>query len=315
MRRGLVLLAKTVISLALMAWVVRSLDLSSLKRVATGIGWPLVLAAFALTVLQVVLLGLRWHRIVHWLGASLPVAEAIRWSFVGVFFNQAMPSSVGGDAVRMWYLHRQRLAAGVAFASVAIDRLTGLTLLGLMVSVATLLRWEVLGHHAFAIPMLAVGPTLTIALVALVALGRRPPGWLPENLTTGLKVTTGGLEGLVKTPWIFAEAVVLGMAGTFVAILAAMVLGIGLGLQAGLVDYLAIVGGAVLLAVLPVSLGGWGLRETAMVVLFGAIGVAPEQALALSLTWALLPVLVSLPSGVAWWRLRPAADSRPQVPT
>lgn len=307
MRKWLMQVLKIAISLSLMAWVLTSLDLAALSSLAIGIGWRPVLAAVALTVLQGLLLGWRWHRIIHWLGAWLPPSQAVRWVFIGIFFNQAMPSSVGGDAVRIWYLHRLRMPPGVAFASVAIERLTGLMLLGLMVSAATLLRWNVLGPHAFAIPMVAAGPVLVGGLVLVAWVGRRPPRWLPPTLANSLRLTSDGLSGLLRTPWIFLEAVLLGVAGTFVAILAAMVLGHGLGLDAGVADYVALVGGAVLLAVLPVSVGGWGVRETAMVGLFGAIGVKPEVALALSLIWASLPLLVSLPAGLAWWRMRPVA--------
>jgi len=311
MRKAVVLAAKVSISLGLMAWVARSLDGQALWRAASGIGWPLLILAVALTVLQCVLLGWRWHRIIGWLDARIPPGDAIRWVFIGVFFNQAMPSSVGGDAVRIWYLHRQRVPAGVPFASVAIERLTGLVLLGWMVSVATAWRWEVLGRHAFAVPMVVVGPALTVGLVALAVIGRRPPRWLSPTLAASLRATGQGLAGLLRSPWVFGEAVLLGMAGTFVAILAAMALGAGLGLPAGLADYTALVGGAVLLAVLPVSLGGWGVRESAMVALFGTIGVRPEPALALSLIWALLPLVVSLPAGLLWWRVRPVDEPAP----
>jgi uncharacterized membrane protein YbhN (UPF0104 family) len=78
-------------------------------------------------------------------------------------------------------------------------------------------------------------------------------------------------------------------------------LGLGLGIALAFPVYVALVGGATLLSVLPISLGGWGVREVGMVTLFGAVGVAPERALALSLIWGFLPLLICVPAGLLWW--------------
>jgi glycosyltransferase 2 family protein len=55
-----------------------------------------------------------------------------------------------------------------------------------------------------------------------------------------------------------------------------------------------------LASMMPVSIGGWGLRETAMVYSLGLIGIAPEQALLLSVLIGLLNIVISLPGGVLW---------------
>ena len=88
-------------------------------------------------------------------------------------------------------------------------------------------------------------------------------------------------------------------------------LGRALGIEAGFAVYIAMVGGAVLLTALPVSLGGWGLREAGMVTLFGSVGVPAEPVLAMSIVWGLLPLVVSMPAGLLWWvsRHSDAADA------
>jgi glycosyltransferase 2 family protein len=105
------------------------------------------------------------------------------------------------------------------------------------------------------------------------------------------------------------EVVGLGLAANLTGLLAAAVLGYALGIEVGLVGIVALVGGAVLLSILPVSLGGWGLREAGMVALFAGVGVPAEPVLAMSLVWGLLPLLVSLPAGLLWWVNRHSPDT------
>ena len=84
----------------------------------------------------------------------------------------------------------------------------------------------------------------------------------------------------------------------------ANVLGLSVDIGLRFPAYVVLVAGAALLNVVPISLAD-GELEVSMVALFGAVGVAPERAFALSVLWGLLPLLISLPSGLAW--LAPAA--------
>ena len=93
----------------------------------------------------------------------------------------------------------------------------------------------------------------------------------------------------------------LGIAASLTGIVAAYVLGLDLGIELSFPAYVVLVGGATLFAVLPISLGGWGVREVGMVALFGAVGVSPERALTLSVLYGVLPLLISLPGGLSWW--------------
>ena len=92
------------------------------------------------------------------------------------------------------------------------------------------------------------------------------------------------------------------MVASFTGLLAAYLMGEGLGVAIGLPAYIVLVGGSVLLSVLPISLGGWGVREVSMVTLLGGVGASAEQALALSLLWGVLPLLISVPAGLLFWR-------------
>ena len=284
-------------------WVVSWIDVGQLRAVLSRLDIGTITWAAALLAAQSLIFAWRWHRIVRRLGGELPPSKSLLWILVGQFFNLALPTSVGGDALRIWALHRHGTAAGVAFSSVAVERSTGVVILGLMVSVSVMLLPSSV-TDGFFLTLVSIGPLLLIVLVLLAFADGVPLGRLPASLTVLVVQLARALRRLAATPSLL-ELVVLAVAASTLGVAAAYVVGRGLNIDLPFTAYLAFVGGASLLAALPISVGGWGVREAGMVALFATAGVAPEAALALSLIIGALPAVVALPGAMAWW-LQPA---------
>lgn len=319
-RKLLAGLAKLLVTALLIGWLAHTVNFVSLRDAIVRLDKRAIAAAFLLVVLQTLILGWRWHRIVHWLGARWPFGDAVRWVFVGLFFNQVLPSSVGGDAVRMWVLHQRGVPGSVAFGSVAIERGTGVLMMGLMISACAWILGPALQDGVVATPLLLAGPALLALLTLAAVLDKAIGAWLPRPIASALGGLGAGLRQIARTPSALFEVAAFGAAATLSGILAAVVLGRSLGIDASLPTYIAMVGGAALLSVLPLSLGGWGLREAAMVTLFASVGVPAEPVLTMSVVWGLLPLIVSLPAGAFWWTARRAGhglgeDRTPSTPT
>lgn len=301
MRKSVFLtISKAALSVLLIWWLTASVDLNRLRSSAAELSPETLAGATALFVLQALILGWRWHRIVVLLGGKLPPVKAVEWVFVGLFFNQALPTSVGGDITRMWNLHRLGTAHGLAFASVAIERVTGIAALGLMISLCVPTVWDHLTPQ-MRIPLIVVGPALVMALGVLAFIDQLAAAWLSGRVLKQAAALASGLRIVMKSGKATLEIAMLGGLASLVVICAASVLGRDLAIDLPLSTLVVVVGGAVLFSVLPISLGGWGVREATMVTLFNTVGVATESALALALIWALLPLLVSLPAGLLWW--------------
>ncbi len=144
-------------------------------------------------VLQTAIIGWRWHRIVRFLGGSLPPVKAIHWVFEGLFFSQTLPTSVGGDVVRIWNLHRHGSAPGVAF-SVAIERGTGVVLLGLLVTLCLPTVWISLSDPLLRAALLAVGPCLLAGLVFVAGGYKSLVKWLPGPARYGVSVANAWVD-------------------------------------------------------------------------------------------------------------------------
>src|SRR6478609_5501539 len=102
MRRILLSTIKIVISAALLYLALRKVNLSELaSRInLASLGW--IGMAIAVTFLQIFVGVLRWRAVSAACGAPLGTMQAMRYNVIGTFFNQTLPSSIGGDAVRLW---------------------------------------------------------------------------------------------------------------------------------------------------------------------------------------------------------------------
>jgi len=82
--------------------------------------------AVAVTFLQIFVGVLRWREISEECGAPLGLRQAMRFNLIGTFFNQTLPSSIGGDAVRLWLVARGGAGWRAATYSIFVDRAIGL---------------------------------------------------------------------------------------------------------------------------------------------------------------------------------------------
>jgi uncharacterized membrane protein YbhN (UPF0104 family) len=306
MKRTVLTLTKLLVSVGLIAWIGRSIDAAALMNALRLVSMSSLAFAAGLVALQSLTIGWRWHRIVALLGGKLPAHKAVEWAFVGLFFNNVLPTSVGGDAVRIWLLRSGGATLRLAVASVVIERGTGIALLGLLISACVPMIWATVPDQSMRVALAATGPVLCAALVLAAFADKLVSGRMPASVARPFIVLGEGLRSLGEHPRSLLEIAALGILASLTGLVAAIVLGESLGIGLSLPAYIGLVGGALLLAVLPVSLGGWGVRELAMVALLGAAGVSTERALALSLVWGLLPLAVSLPFGLLWWLRGPA---------
>jgi glycosyltransferase 2 family protein len=302
-QRAFSALGRACITGGLLWWVISFIDVGQLRVALSRLDTATTVFAAVLVALQSLLIAWRWQRIVRRLGGELPASKSLLWVLVGQFCNLALPTSVGGDALRIWSLHRHGTAAGVAFSSVAVERATGVVILGLMVSLSVASIESDVPDSIF-LALVCVGPLLLTALALLAFADSLPLTWFPSWLAAPLVGLARALRLLAAAPSSLLELMALSAAASTAGIAAAYVVGRSLQIDLPFAAYVAFVGGAALLALLPVSLGGWGVREAGMMALFATSGVASEAAVALSLVFGILPAAVALPGAVAWWLQR-----------
>lgn len=302
MKRWLLTGLKFALSGFLIAYLFNRIGIESAVERLTSSEPGLFVGAVAIMVLQFGLAVLRWNAVLAALGAPLPFVSALRLIFIGGFFSQTLPSSVGGDAVRMYGSYKAGMPLAAAVNSVLLER--GATVLSLLLMVAVLQPFA--GARLSAAAPAWVFPLLCViaigGVIVLMFLDRLPASLSSWKLVRGLAYLATHTRRLFLAPRHWSKTLFWCLIGHINLSLCAHVLALSLGLGGAirLTDSLVLIPLVILITTLPISIAGWGVRELAMVQAMGLIGIPAESALALSVLLGLTSVLVSLPGGVVW---------------
>ena len=271
----------------LLAWLVARADRAAFLDLLSGahVGWLLIAAA--LIPLQVLLCAARWRRMAVDLGLPLPRRVAVREYALSIFLNQVLPGGMTGDAIRVWRHRAGHGSVGAPLRAAIAERATG-QVAHLLLTLAGLLLWSEL--HGGSAPPGAIG--LVTALLGIAALALALPGRLP-----GLGQTASDARIALGTPDRLAfHAVTSGLLlVTFIGGFAASAAAIGQPLGWGLLTAIPLV---LLAMAIPLSVGGWGLREVSATAVLAFLGWAPEEALALSAVYGLSVLIGALPGAL-----------------
>jgi len=300
--QGVAFAFKIAIAFACFWYVLRHIDTAELQRTLPGIDMRWSMLAIALLVLQIPLVGLRWLLIAKILAMR---GRQLTWVWMSVaagiaqFFGQILPI-VAGDGVRVWFLARFSNNLRDAAISVVIDRCVGIGVL-LAFTLGILLLPSNFGAFdqdrdkvVIALAAMLVFGILCLAVSA--RLGPKLTGWRYgrwiERFFSGARAAVFGSR----------SAAILGIGCMIhtLTIAAVWSLGQAQGLALSLADAAVLFAVMIGVALVPFTVGGWGLRELAMVTLFGNHGLTPERALIFSMYFGLTSILASLPGALAW---------------
>lgn len=249
----------------------------------------------------------RWAALLNAFDKPLSHFRMLRIQYMALFAQLFLPSSIGGAAVRTGMLYRSGIPIGVAVNSVVLDRLVaffGLALLAVVFLPSIALSLSVVSDTRMLIiaSSVAIGGALAVVIAALTY---RPISyWWALLKRTPLRHLLEPLEHAavrLTAPRTVFTAFAFSLGGQLFAILAIYMLAMGNRLNVQLLDCILIMPPVMLISALPISIAGWGVREGAMVVAFGLLGVPHEDALGLSLQFALIGYIAATPGALAWF--------------
>lgn len=261
---------------ALLAYLALTLDLRALTHTLTGLDAGCWATAVALYAASQLVSSYRWARLARAAGFVESDAQAAGHYFAGAFVNLALPTSLGGDALRALRLARRgglndRILAG---CTVAVDRVAGLSALLLLGAVGLLAVRQGWGSGALA--------GLALAAFGLHALGAGMASRLAPRSSDRSPGPQRFLAPYVEQPRVLAAAAALSWVVQLLNIATVVWLGAALGLRIPLATYFAAVPAVAVLAILPLSISGLGAREVGLAML---LPVTAEQAASLGLLW------------------------------
>ncbi len=307
MKRGALVVLKVAVSLGLLGYLFATTDLEALlQRVRTG---DLLLLAAAVF-LYAAMLGLstwRWGLLLSAQGYPAPLRDLSASYLVATFFNNFLPSNIGGDVIRIRDGSRLTGSTTASVAIVAIDRILGFGALYFLAAAAFALggtevrelagaRAVVVGLGGFFVVLAYVffQPGTARRVMAATRLNRI--GWARDRFETVQAAVHVYRKELPTVFLALGASVALQVLIVFYFFAVAHSLRIPLPLSACFL----IVPLCTLVQAIPVSFNGWGIRESLFIVYFAQVGLSRDSALAFSLVGASLIVLLSLSGAVVW---------------
>jgi glycosyltransferase 2 family protein len=292
--------AKLVLSIGVLGYLVYRLDFNRLRGDLFAVDPAMFALALLLLAVQIFVSNSRWMLIMHSLDVSIGWLAGLRILMISLWFNQMLPSSAGGDVVRVWLLRRRGVPWSQAVRGVMADRFTALLgLVALMVAGLPFLFMRVhdsAAHLAIG-GLAAAGVAGTIFLLTLDRWPKRIAefGPMPGFVRFGTLVRFLLLQ-FQRRELLFGSSIFIHL------LTVASCFALAMGLQADLTvfDALVFFPPVILLTAVPISISGWGVREGAMVACLALAGVSAPKALAISLLAGILSVIIGIAGGIVW---------------
>lgn len=315
-------LLKLAVSAVLVWLILRRFSWEELRAQVVATQPTALLVPFAIIVSSNLLGALQWSWILRSRGLGMGFGRLLRAYWVGLFLNNFLLGSVGGDVYKVYSLGRDAGQLGRVAGATIVDRMVALAALCTLTLVAALAALHST-HVPTGLAVLTVAMSLAIMLGAGVLLhdrlgealtawvGRWPFGHWSDRLSRLL----GHLRDFRNKPQVLNGAFVISLVIQASRVVAHYFVGqaMGWGLQpAELAKFFVVIPILGLLIALPISIGGWGVREWAGVALFAPMGHGGEEAVTLLALTAFLTVASSLAGAVLLVAIRKRPSQAPE---
>lgn len=284
---------RLLISVGLLTWLAWQTDWRKIGKGFSQLRLELWVLALGLLTLTQIVSSFRWQVLARPLGFNRPTRQMIGFYFIGMYFNLLLPTSVGGDVVRAWYLDGGSGKKLNAFFSVFLDRLCGLWVLLVLACLGVLLS-------PLPLPGWITGTVWGCALCGLLGTLSLPlMGKYHARATGKLQRILQALQALPSLNflvWPILLSVVVQVANVFLV----WVLGEAIGAPVPASYYWILVPMVSLLTMLPISVGGAGVREVTTALMLAPLGVSEGIGLTLAILWFAVTAAASLLGGLVY---------------
>ncbi len=292
---------KVAVTLGVVAWLFTQIDSLHLRTLLGKANLSILLAGTALTALLPILGALRWFFILRYMGMRFELREIIHWTYIATFFNQLLPATVGGDGLRVFFASRNGESLKRLLYSVILDRVAMFISLAILLMfsapwfISQLPSTTLLGIQALLGSAVIVASVLLMTADQLpISLSKFPPiKWLGELSQDARLLFLTVKSCIVITALSFTSLLIIMVSiWLFVVSFGAV--------STPAFEFLPLMPPVVAASTLPISFGGWGTREVAMVSICASIGISPEVAILSSVWLGIASILTNLPGAALY---------------
>lgn len=297
---------KIAITTLLFVYIFRKTDFHEFGSTLGHASLVILIAGFIVLWLGHYICIFRWRMLMRPLMPVLSLSNLFGIYCIGLFFNLAFPTLIGGDVVKMYYAGKPSKRFSQSFAATFLDRDAGMFAMMIIASVVILI-------HPVAVPGIRISFIIWSAFAAFVLgnIGIFAPSchrWLTAflqrlgmpKMAAKVDMISSAFQIMGRHPSLLLVSLLISFINQLLVIAVTWIMALGLRLNVSPSYFLIFVPIITLISMIPISLNGMGLRELAFQSLFGAVGVLPASCIALGVLSSAVLILSSLPGGVIY---------------
>lgn len=299
---------KFAISIALMVWILQGVDLTETLAIIGSANVFVLLFAFLFKLFGYYISAIRWRLLLRAQGADASIPFLIGSYWVGFFFNNILPSSIGGDVIRVYDSWRSGADRATALTVIFVDRFQGILALMFIVLVMLLIPSPLTAN----IPLTGLGVFLgligMLVLCWLIFVTPRTLSnwvgrieWKPvQKISATLGKIAIAFEVFQKKKRVLFNALWLSFLLQINVVVYHYIVAVALNLDVPFYSYFITIPVITLVITLPISINGIGVREQLFIAFFAAFAVPKTEALAYSLLLYAILLIQGLIGGLVY---------------
>jgi uncharacterized protein (TIRG00374 family) len=301
-------LIKILITLGLIFWVISLINLTQFNNAAKHIEAKYLVLAFFTHAIVFILMCIRWWILYSSHDKNQQFRLAASGYYLGLFFNNILPTNMGGDLVRIIYLRKHGFDTSILISSTGLDRILGLTSILLMGAVALTVDSDMekptsnhilVGMFLVSIPILFTTLFSTRINKILLVFIKQFEKYRFTHIVRSIIILFH--EYRKKRPRLLLALCISLLSQHFI-IICYIFIGMGFNIQLDVYLYYSVIPIVFIASSLPISIGGLGVREGTLVGLLMLHDIPAETGIALSLGYFVVLLLVTLPAALVIWK-------------
>lgn len=300
MRPALFLVIRILMSVGLLYLSLRGIRFDALRAHLDHFSFGWFALAVLATLVQVVISAFRWREVTEHCGKPLDNARAIKFNMIGTFFNQTLPSSIGGDAMRLWLVGRISGWREATY-SVLVDRAIGLVALAIIIVGSLPWSYPLITRPKGQIALVVIGVAALAASLGFLLVGSLSWAWLKRwwplrHVHACGEIANKVLFNLHSGP----RVAVLSLAIHVLAVITAWCCAMAIHASVSFWQVFLLIPPIMLITMLPISIAGWGVREASMTIAFGYAGLMTSEGTVVSILFGVVSFIVGAMGGLIW---------------
>lgn len=327
MKKWFWLIIKIIISVLLLGYLFYKIDFAGLKASLVNARWGYIVLALGLYIAGQILNSYKWALLIKTKEIAIPFPKIVSYYFIGMYFNLFLPSIVGGDIPRGYYLYKdygssskseqetQGLTVVQSLSTVMMQRVTGLFALIIIASITYFFFFyrnpvlvktgsgmNIQTYLTSLFILLLIGTAVGIAVMLkfkpdFTTAASGSPETINEVPKSTFKIFLNDIGSYLHHPRLFNYVIVLSFLFQLLNIFVNIIIGVALNVSVPISYFYVAMPIIALLAAIPISFNGIGVRENAYVFFLGLVGVEKSVAFSFALLWLFIVIVSSLIGG------------------